>query len=86
MSFYSVLTASLHKVQDNRGASSAASASPLQTLGDFGDFYWATVSNLLKSSLQDYVTYSRKGDKCRFRFSMILTYPILIRMYPSLQM
>ena len=68
MSFYSVLTTSLHKVQDNRGASSAASASPLQTLGDFGNFYWATVSDLLKSSLQDYVTYSRKGDKCRFRF------------------
>lgn len=68
MSFYSVLTTSLHKVQDNRGASSAASDYPLQFSGDFGNLYWATVSNLLKSSLQDYVTYSREGDKCRFRF------------------
>ena len=47
---------------------SVASDYPLQTLGDFGDFYWATVSDLLKSSLRDYVTYSREGDKCRFRF------------------
>lgn len=68
MSFYSKLTSSLHKVQDDRGKGSAASDYPLQTQGGFGDFYWATVSDLLKSSLQDYVTYSRKGDKCRFRF------------------
>lgn len=47
---------------------SVASDYPLQTPGDFGDFYWATVSALLKSSLQDYVTYSREGNKCRFRF------------------
>lgn len=47
---------------------SVASDYPLQTPGDFGDFYWATVSDLLKSSLQDYVTYSREGEKCRFRF------------------
>lgn len=68
MSFYSALTTSLHKVQDDRGESSAASDYPLQTQGDFGNFYWATVSALLKSSLQDYVTYSREGNKCRFRF------------------
>lgn len=68
MSFYSALTTSLHKVQDDRGMGSVASDYPLQTLGDFGDLYWATVSNLLKSSLQDYVTYSREGNKCRFRF------------------
>lgn len=47
---------------------SVASDYPLQTPGDFGDLYWATVSDLLKSSLQDYVTYSRKGNKCRFQF------------------
>lgn len=47
---------------------SVASDYPLQTPGDFGDLYWATVSELLKSSLQDYVTYSRKGNTCRFRF------------------
>lgn len=47
---------------------SVASDYPLQTQGDFGDFYWAIVSALLKSSLQDYVTYSRKGNTCRFRF------------------
>lgn len=68
MSFYSALTTSLHKVKDDRGMGSVASDYPLQTLGDFGDLYWAIVSDLLKSSLQDYVTYSRKGDKCRFRF------------------
>lgn len=68
MSFYSTLTTSLHKVQDDRGKGSVASDYPLQFSGDFGNFYWATVSDLLKSSLQDYVTYSRKGDKCRFRF------------------
>lgn len=39
MSFYSALTSSLHKVQDNRGTGSVASNYPLQTLGDFGDFY-----------------------------------------------
>lgn len=68
MSFYSALTSSLHKVQDDLGMGSVASDYPLQTLGDFGDFYWATVSALLKSSLRDYVTYSREGNKCRFRF------------------
>lgn len=68
MSFYSTLTTSLHKVQDDRGESSTASDYPLQTPGDFGDFYWVTVSGLLRSSLQDYVTYSRDVNKCRFRF------------------
>lgn len=68
MSFYSTLTSSLHKDQDDRGMGSVASDYPLQFSGDFGNFYWATVSDLLKSSLQDYVTYSREGNKCRFRF------------------
>lgn len=68
MSFYSTLTSSLHKVQDGRTSSSGASDYTLLTSADFGNLYWATVSDLLKSSLQDYVTYSRKGDKCRFRF------------------
>lgn len=68
MSFYSTLTSALHRVQDDRGLDSVASDYPLQTPGDFGDFYWATVSNLLNSSLRDYVTYSREGNNCRFRF------------------
>lgn len=68
MSFYSTLTSALHRVQDGHVSGSEASDYALQTSADFGNLYWATVSNLLKSSLQDYVTYSRKGDKCRFRF------------------
>lgn len=68
MSFYSALTASLHKVQDARGKGSVASDYPLQTSADFGNLYWATVSLLSKDSLLDYVTHTCEGDKCQFLF------------------
>lgn len=68
MSFYSTLTSSLHRVQDGHGSSSGASDYALQTSADFGNLYWATVSLLAKSSLLDYVTHTREGDKCQFLF------------------
>lgn len=68
MSFYSTLTSALHRVQDGRASGSGASDYALQTSADFGNLYWATVSLLSKGSLLDYVTHTREGDKCRFRF------------------
>lgn len=68
MSFYSTLTSSLHRVQDGRTSSSGVSDYTLQTSADFGNLYWATVSLLAKSSLLDYVTHTREGDKCQFLF------------------
>ena len=68
MSFYSALTSSLHRVQDERASSSGAPDYTLQTSADFGNLYWATVSLLSKSSLSDYVTHTREGGKCQFLF------------------
>ena len=68
MSFYSTVITSLHRVQDGRTSDSGASDYSLQTSADFGNLYWATVSLLSKSSLSDYVTHTREGDKCQFLF------------------